>query len=333
MPTMFVVTHWLPKLFEESLQRRNVCSPMKLKKKLYFCKGSYSCQRILATMEQTSTTELRPQVNWLENRWVWPGTTGKCDATVDDKGRVWLKFSPVEDSCCYKVHYGPLELFPSWRTTSRNQIRIDSWKPEQVYRVQIYSVKGDLTKEQLIFQGKLSWKATTTTVEQQVPFQDASVLELRVGKILSCKKHPNADTLLVEEIDIGEDSPRTIVSGLVKYYQPEELISRKVVVVCNLKPKKMRGVESKGMLLCGSTKDKSKVEPLSPPENAQIGELVSFQGCDMKPTESGNQASKSFERVVAFLKTDSKGIALLENRQLLTSQGPCSCSIVDGNVS
>jgi methionine--tRNA ligase beta chain len=103
-----------------------------------------------------------------------------------------------------------------------------------------------------------------------VPFQDASVLELRVGKILSCKKHPNADTLLVEEIDIGEDSPRTIVSGLVKYYQPEELISRKVVVVCNLKPKKMRGVESKGMLLCGSTKDKSKVEPLSPPENAQM---------------------------------------------------------------
>jgi len=67
MPTMFVVTHWLPKLFEESLQRRNVCSPMKLKRKLYFCKGSYSCQRILATMEQTSTTELRPQVNWLEN--------------------------------------------------------------------------------------------------------------------------------------------------------------------------------------------------------------------------------------------------------------------------
>lgn len=42
------------------------------------------------------------------------------------------------------------------------------------------------------------------------------------------------------------------------------------------------------------------------------GELVSFQGCDMKPTESGNQASKSFERIVAFLKTDSKGIALLE---------------------
>ncbi|EME30689.1 methionyl-tRNA synthetase isoform 2 [Galdieria sulphuraria] len=305
MTTTAFVNHWIPKLFKESFQRTKLCPSINVKRKGFMNK------RTLATFDQAITSS-QLKVTWLESQWTFLGTKGKCDGVVDNKGRLVLEFTPVEDSLCYKVHYGRLELPCSWQTSSKSHICIDNWKPEVVYRVQIFTMKRDVTSEQLIFQGKLLLKHSTTTVAPKVSLQDASMLEIRVGKILSCKKHPNADTLLVEEIDIGEDNPRTIVSGLVKHYEPEQLVSRKVLVLCNLKAKKMRGIESKGMLLCGSTKDKSKVEPLSPPEHTQVGELVYFDGVEMKPTESGKQATQSFERIVDFLKTDSKGVALLE---------------------
>lgn len=69
---------------------------------------------------------------------------------------------------------------------------------------------------------------------------------------LSCWQHPDADSLYVEKIDVGEAEPRTVVSGLVQFVPKEELQDRLVVVLCNLKPQKMRGVDSQGMLLCAS---------------------------------------------------------------------------------
>lgn len=77
-------------------------------------------------------------------------------------------------------------------------------------------------------------------------------LDLRIGKILEVSKHPDADTLYVEKIDLGETEPRTVVSGLAKYMSIEELQDRFVAVLCNLKPAKMRGIESQGMVLCTS---------------------------------------------------------------------------------
>lgn len=78
-------------------------------------------------------------------------------------------------------------------------------------------------------------------------------LDIRVGKIVEVSKHPDADTLYVEKIDLGEAVPRTIVSGLAKYVPIEQMKDRSVAVLCNLKPAKMRGVESQGMVLCAST--------------------------------------------------------------------------------
>lgn len=78
-------------------------------------------------------------------------------------------------------------------------------------------------------------------------------LDIRVGKIVEVSKHPDADSLYVEKIDLGEAVPRTIVSGLAKYVSIEQMKDRSVAVLCNLKPAKMRGVESQGMVLCAST--------------------------------------------------------------------------------
>lgn len=88
-----------------------------------------------------------------------------------------------------------------------------------------------------------------------IEFDDFDKLDLVVGEILEAKEHPNADKLIVSTIDIGEDKPRTIVSGIKKWYKPEDLVGKKVIVVKNLAPRKMRGIESQGMLLAADDGD------------------------------------------------------------------------------
>lgn len=77
-------------------------------------------------------------------------------------------------------------------------------------------------------------------------------LDIRVGKVIEVQRHPDADTLYVLKIDLAEEQPRTIISGLVKFVTVEELDQRLVAVLCNLKPSKMRGILSEGMVLCTS---------------------------------------------------------------------------------
>jgi methionyl-tRNA synthetase len=74
-------------------------------------------------------------------------------------------------------------------------------------------------------------------------------LDLRAGTITAAEKIPKADKLLKLAIDIGEAQPRTIVSGIAQHFTPEELPGKQVLVLCNLEPRKMRGVESQGMVL------------------------------------------------------------------------------------
>ena len=89
---------------------------------------------------------------------------------------------------------------------------------------------------------------------EEVTIDDFAKLQFKVGTIVKCEPHPKADRLLVEQVDLGGEV-RQIVSGIAKHYKPEELIGKQVVVVTNLKPVKLRGVESYGMILC-ATDDK-----------------------------------------------------------------------------
>ncbi len=105
-------------------------------------------------------------------------------------------------------------------------------------------------------------------------------LNLKVAKILSAKEHPNAEKLLVLEIDIGEEKPRQIVAGLKKHYSPEELINLKIIVVSNLEYAKLRGELSQGMLLAGVYKNEEGIElvKIISPKHSNIGEKVFFEG-------------------------------------------------------
>jgi methionyl-tRNA synthetase len=96
--------------------------------------------------------------------------------------------------------------------------------------------------------GEAEENGVTTFIE----IDDFAKVDLRVGQVLSAERVPKADKLLLLKIDLGEEQPRQILAGIAQYYEPEKLIGRKVVIVANLKPRKLRGLESQGMVVAAS---------------------------------------------------------------------------------
>ncbi len=100
-------------------------------------------------------------------------------------------------------------------------------------------------------------------MKQKIDYDDFAKIEFKIGVIKECVKHPNADRLLVFQIDVGEEKPRQIISSIAEFYKPEDVINKRVVVVTNLKKAKFRGMTSDGMLMCASLKDDEDVELLT----------------------------------------------------------------------
>ncbi|CAN5912431.1 hypothetical protein BH23PLA1_BH23PLA1_44530 [soil metagenome] len=107
---------------------------------------------------------------------------------------------------------------------------------------------------------------------EPITYDDFAKLELRVAKVLEARPHPNADKLLLLQIDLG-DEQKQIVAGIRQHYTPEQLVGRKIVVVNNLAPAMLRGESSNGMLLAASSGE--KVVLLSPDDpECQVGAKV-----------------------------------------------------------
>jgi tRNA-binding protein len=107
-----------------------------------------------------------------------------------------------------------------------------------------------------------------------IQFDDFAKIDLRVGTVVEATAHPNADKLLVLKIDLG-DQTRQVLAGIRAFYSPESLVGKQVVVVANLAPRAMRGLESQGMVLAASTADRSAVIVLSPEKPVPPGSKVS----------------------------------------------------------
>ncbi|KAM3965587.1 LOW QUALITY PROTEIN: tyrosyl-tRNA synthetase [Aphomia sociella] len=145
-----------------------------------------------------------------------------------------------------------------------------------------------------------------------------SKLDIRVGRIVEVSRHPDADALYVEKIDLGEGEPRTIVSGLVNFVPIEKMQNRDVVVLCNLKPAKMRGVESKGMVLCASVDEPKQVEPLFPPEGSKPGDRILVEGYETgEPDDVLNPKKKIWEKLQVDLKTNDNLQAVWQGNKLI----------------
>src|SRR5690606_16361987 len=110
-------------------------------------------------------------------------------------------------------------------------------------------------------------------LKPEIVYDDFARLDLRTGKILSAEKVKKADRLLKLEVDLGFET-RTIVSGIAEHFTPESIVGKQVVVVANLAPRKMKGIESKGMILMAEDKN-GKLVFINPDEEMNPGAGVS----------------------------------------------------------
>eukprot|EP00186_Timspurckia_oligopyrenoides_P004491 CAMPEP_0182443946 /NCGR_PEP_ID=MMETSP1172-20130603/2554_1 /TAXON_ID=708627 /ORGANISM="Timspurckia oligopyrenoides, Strain CCMP3278" /LENGTH=390 /DNA_ID=CAMNT_0024639381 /DNA_START=77 /DNA_END=1249 /DNA_ORIENTATION=- len=149
--------------------------------------------------------------------------------------------------------------------------------------------------------------------------------DIRVGKIISAEKHPDADKLYLEKIDVGNGEIRTVCSGLVAYIPSPDLLLGLCLVVCNLKPANMVGIKSEAMVLAATSADGNTVAVLRPPESAVVGERVSYLGIETteEPDAQLNPKKKLFEKISAHFRTDESGNAFWKDHQWMTSAGPC----------
>src|SRR3954452_5214037 len=115
---------------------------------------------------------------------------------------------------------------------------------------------------------------STTPQPNVIQYDDFAKLELRVATVVECKAHPNADKLLVLQIDLGNER-RQICAGLRQHYAPEQLVGKQIVVVANLEPRTMRGEISQGMLIAATDTATGKIIFVSPSEAAAAGSKVS----------------------------------------------------------
>ncbi len=111
-----------------------------------------------------------------------------------------------------------------------------------------------------------------TNIKSQIQYDDFAKLDLKVGTILSAEKIEKADKLLKLEIDLGFEK-RIIVSGIALHFKPEEIIGKQVVVVANLAPRKMRGIESNGMILMAENSE-GKLYFINPEDKINPGAPV-----------------------------------------------------------
>eukprot|EP00325_Prymnesiales_sp_UTEX-LB-985_P002235 CAMPEP_0174704800 /NCGR_PEP_ID=MMETSP1094-20130205/8251_1 /TAXON_ID=156173 /ORGANISM="Chrysochromulina brevifilum, Strain UTEX LB 985" /LENGTH=275 /DNA_ID=CAMNT_0015902887 /DNA_START=66 /DNA_END=894 /DNA_ORIENTATION=- len=165
------------------------------------------------------------------------------------------------------------------------------------------------------------------------PFE---LMDIRVGQIVEAWEHPDSEKLWCERIDVGEDEPREIASGLRAYYGTvEEMTGRKVLVVCNLKAAKLAGFASNGMVLCASSADRSTVAFVEPPEGSEPGERVLCEGAQLLAPASPNAVKKKklMEKTANDLRAVDT-VATYRGVPLVTAAGKClSPTVSEGTIN
>ena len=119
------------------------------------------------------------------------------------------------------------------------------------------SLEEKVTAAQNILMGKAP--APAVEAAPKIPIDDFLKVDLRVGLVLSAERVKGSDKLMHMKVDIGEPQPRTIVAGIAEAYAPEQLLNRRVVIVANLQPRKLKGIESNGMIVAASVNDGTPV--------------------------------------------------------------------------
>lgn len=159
--------------------------------------------------------------------------------------------------------------------------------------------------------------------------------DLRIGRVTKVEHHPEADGLFVLEVSYGESPPRTVCAGLRNFLSDDDIRDRMVVTICNLKPRKLRGIDSEAMILAGSVVStegsKETVVPLAPPTEAREGDIVSVTGMigERTVTQGKFVSGKTWDKVVARLSVCSEK-ACYDGSSLVAADANVSCNLPDG---
>ncbi len=110
-------------------------------------------------------------------------------------------------------------------------------------------------------------------MKPEISYEDFEKLDLKVGEIIEVEEIPNADKLYKLTVDIGEET-RTVCAGIKQYYSRDELKGKKIILLANLAPRKLKGIESQGMILAASTENHEEVVLVSPESDIEVGSQV-----------------------------------------------------------
>lgn len=180
-------------------------------------------------------------------------------------------------------------------------------------------------------------KKAKPPVVPDVPIEVSQFLQcdLRVGRVADLSHHPEADGLYILQVSYGSSGTRTVCAGLREFISDDELRDRLVVTICNLKPRKLRGISSEAMVLAGSVKsddgEKESVVPLVPPIGAAEGDVVSVRGItgERSVQEDKFVSGKIWDKVVSRLSVINT-TACYSSSSLMVGDSPVLCQLPDG---
>jgi len=165
--------------------------------------------------------------------------------------KIWAQLGmpePIERTRLDQLQWGGLQPGQKIGTIAGVFPRVEV--KEAVARMQELEVQA--TAEQAAMLGKKTETAPAPAASAKISIDDVAKVDLRVGLVLSAERVKGSDKLIHMKVDIGEPAPRTIVAGIAEAYAPEQLLNRKVVIVANLQPRKLKGIESNGMIMAAS---------------------------------------------------------------------------------
>jgi methionyl-tRNA synthetase len=174
-------------------------------------------------------------------------------ALPDATTRIWRQLGmtqPLASQRLQEISWGQLEAGQQVAEVAAVFPRLDAKPAIEKMR----ELEAQETARQAALLGKPAPapQAQADVSAETIAIDDFAKVDLRVGQVVSAERVKGADKLLAMKVDIGEAEPRSIVAGIALAYQPEALVGRKVVIVANLQPRKLRGIESKGMIVAAS---------------------------------------------------------------------------------
>lgn len=186
--------------------------------------------------------------------------------------RTWEQLAWGGTKAGQKVQKGA-GLFPriDWEEAAEKEVDFGASAKEAKAVRESKGAAADRNGERKDTEGSVSSDAASKEAKPLIDYDTFGQVELRVAQVLACERIPKADKLLRLEIAIGEEK-RQLVAGVAQYYEPEQLVGKKIAVVANLKPARLRGVESQGMLLAASAGD--RLEVITLPEDMPSGARI-----------------------------------------------------------